>query len=71
MRGQSHLEVLLQRKDVEITAMCDINDTMLSSAKRQFTKANKAIPKIFTGDPHAYRTLLADKALDGIIIATP
>ena len=29
------------------------------------------MPKIFTGDPHAYRKLLEEKDLQAILIATP
>lgn len=71
LRGQSHLDLLIRRKDVEVTAICDINDRMLTSAKQQFSKAGKALPKIYTGSNTAYKSLLIDKNIDAIIIATP
>lgn len=71
MRGQSHVELLLHRKDVDIVAICDINDRMLASTKQLFSKAGKALPKIYTGDVHAYRSLLEQKNIDAIVIATP
>ncbi len=71
LRGQSHLELLLRRKDVDITCICDIDDTMLTSAKKLFSTAGIKLPKVFTGDNYAYRKLLEEKNLDAILIATP
>ncbi len=71
LRGQNHLELLIKRKDVEIAAICDVDDLMLASAKKLFSTAGKALPKIFTGDNYAYRKLLAEKNLDAVLIATP
>ncbi|MDB5245823.1 MAG: gfo/Idh/MocA family oxidoreductase [Segetibacter sp.] len=71
LRGQNHLELLLRRKDADVVAVCDVSDTMLTSAKSLFSKAGKPLPKIFTGDNYAYRKLLEEKNLDAVIIATP
>jgi len=71
LRGQSHLELLLTRDDVEVVAMCDIDDQMLTSAKEYVTKSGRKMPQIFTGDPYAWKKMLELKGLDGIIIATP
>jgi len=71
LRGQSHLELLLTRDDVEVVAMCDIDDQMLTSAKGYVTKSGRKMPQIFTGDPYAWKKMLELKGLDGIIIATP
>ena len=71
LRGQNHLQNALLRSDVDIVAICDIDDRMLQSAKEIITKSGKPMPKIFTGDPHAYRKMLEEKDLQGIIIATP
>ena len=71
LRGQSHLDLLLRRKDTEVTAICDISDRMLTLAKQQFLKAGKVLPKVYTGSDTAYKNLLSDKNIDAIIIATP
>ncbi|GAC1419079.1 MAG: Gfo/Idh/MocA family oxidoreductase [Flavisolibacter sp.] len=71
LRGQNHLENLLRRTDVEIVAICDIDNTMMQSALRHFTKSGKPLPKIVQGDPYAYRKLFEIEHLDGVLIATP
>lgn len=71
LRGQNHLELLLTRDDVEVVAMCDIDDRMLTYAKEYVTKSGKKMPQIFTGDSYAWKKMLELKGLDGVIIATP
>jgi predicted dehydrogenase len=71
LRGQNHLELLLGRDDVEVVAMCDVDDRMLTYAKEFVTKSGKKMPQIFTGDPYAWKKMLELKGLDGVIIATP
>ena len=71
LRGESHLALALRRQDVEIAAICDVDDGMLQRAKDIITKSGKPMPKIFTGSDYAYRDLLAMGNLDGVIIATP
>ena len=71
LRGQNHLWNALQRSDVDVVAICDIDDRMLQSARDLITNSGKPMPKIFTGDPHAYRKLLEEKDLQAILIATP
>src|SRR5664279_5882656 len=58
LRGQNHLWNALQRSDVDVVAICDVDERMLQSARELVTKSGKSMPKIFTGDPHAYRKLL-------------
>ena len=55
LRGQNHLDLLLRRKDVEIVAICDIDERMLNSSKEMITKSGKKMPQIFTGDPYAWK----------------
>ena len=71
LRGQNHLENMLRRADVEVVSICDINPRMLDDAKALIQKSGKAQPKVYTGDVHAYRNLLAAKNIDGVVIATP
>jgi len=71
LRGQNHLDLILRRADTELVAICDIHDKMLEAAKAMITKSGKAMPQVFTGDPYAWKKMIATHQLDGIIIATP
>lgn len=71
LRGQNHLELLLRRDDVEIIAICDIDERMLTSSKEIITKSGKKMPQVFTGDLYAWKKMLELKNIDTVIIATP
>ncbi|HRI19511.1 MAG TPA: Gfo/Idh/MocA family oxidoreductase [Panacibacter sp.] len=71
LRGQNHLDLVLRRKDVELIAICDIDDRMLSMSKDIVMKSGKKMPQIFTGDPYSWKKMLELKEIDGVIIATP
>jgi hypothetical protein len=72
LRGQDHLELLLRRNDVELVAICDIDDRMLTMAKEMFTKSGKKMPEIYTGSEYAWKKMLErEDGIDGVIVATP
>ncbi|MDW8330333.1 MAG: Gfo/Idh/MocA family oxidoreductase [Cyclobacteriaceae bacterium] len=71
LRGQHHLDLALRRKDVDIIAMCDIDNRMLQMAFDIVKKSGKPMPKIFTGDQYAWKKMLELKDIDGVIISTP
>ena len=71
LRGQDHLDLLLRRTDVEVVAICDIDDRMLTSSKELISKAGKKMPQIFTGDLYAWKKMLDLKNIDATIISTP
>ena len=71
LRGQNHLELLLRRVDVDLVAICDVNDVMLGTAKDMIAKSGKKMPQVYTGDNYAWKRLVEKEKLDGIIIATP
>ncbi|MDR6782125.1 hypothetical protein ABIE26_001386 [Pedobacter africanus] len=71
LRGQNHLSLLLKRADVELVAICDIDERMLNSAKTIINKSGKPMPKIFTGYDYAWKKLLETKGLQTVVIATP
>jgi predicted dehydrogenase len=70
-RGQSHLSLALRRADTDIVAICDVDNQMLAYTNDILKKSGKPMPKVFTGNPYAYRDLLATKGIDAVIIATP
>lgn len=71
MRGQVHLAGLLARKDIEVAALCDIEQFMLDTALKQVADAGKPKPRIYTGGDEAWRRMFDDGKLDAVIIATP
>jgi predicted dehydrogenase len=71
LRGQNHLENILRRKDVDVIAICDVDERMLRMTAAVFKEAKKPVPKVFTGDKYAWKKLLELKELDAVLIATP
>ena len=70
-RGLSTLELLLDRNDVTVTAICDVDDITLAKAQGIFELKAKKAPKVYKNGPYDYRNLLSDKLVDAVIIATP
>lgn len=73
MRAQGLLSLLLQRDDVEVVALCDIEPIMLARALERVAKAGKPKPQSYgqDRDPQAWKRLLEQRGLDAVIIATP
>lgn len=71
LRGRNHITEGLLRSDVEITAICDTQESSLKYCRAQFVKAGKKLPAEYTGGLDAYKKLLERKDIDAVIIATP
>ena len=71
LRGTNHLTNLLQRKDVTVEAICDIDPARITIAKEHIAKAGFKTPKVFGKDDYDYRNLLEETAIDAVIISTP
>lgn len=70
LRGQSHIDLALNRTDCEVVAICDVDETMIQRTLSLFDKKGKPKPKIFLGD-QSYLQLLAESNIDAVIIASP
>ena len=70
-RGQSHLDLLLRRSDVDVVAIADIDNRMLTASKALVQKSGKRLPEVFTGDAYAWKKMVAKKDIDAVVIATP
>ncbi len=70
-RGRSHLRNLLNRDDVFVPAICDIDPEAIQKSQNMLQKAGARQAEVFTGSDFAYRDLLEKKDIDGVIIATP
>lgn len=71
LRGTNHLNNALHRKDVEITAICDIDPRRIEIALEHIDKAGFKKPQVFGKNDHDYLNLLELKEVDAVIIATP
>lgn len=71
LRGTNHLENLLLRKDILVTAICDIDTTRTSLALDIIKKAGFPKPQVFEKNDLDYRNLLQSQEVDAVIISTP
>lgn len=71
LRGTNHLNNLLLRDDVAITAICDIDERRNTIALDMIVKAGYNKPKVFAEDEYDYQNLLELPEVDAVIIATP
>src|SRR5205809_4748793 len=66
-RGRSHIRAYSQMANVEIAAICDIDESVLNARVSDVEKAKGKRPAAYTD----LRKLLEDKSIDAISIATP
>src|SRR6476619_6069578 len=71
LRGQSHLEEMLKRSDVEVVAMADPDKGMMASAQKLVAKYGKKAPAEYTNGPNDYKNLLKRTDIDAVIVASP
>ncbi len=71
LRGMNHIENALHRKDIIITAICDIDEKMLKHTLDIFNEFGAEHPKIYKNGPYDYRNLLEDAEVEAVIISTP
>jgi len=55
-RGQWVSQLLLNRPDVDIPVICDIDDIMIERVLKIFEKANRPLPKIYKNGPEDFKT---------------
>ncbi|PKV52587.1 putative dehydrogenase [Aquimarina sp. MAR_2010_214] len=71
LRGMNHFNNALNRKDIDITAICDIDPERIKIALKKIDEANFSKPKVFGNSDHDYRNLLELEDVDAVIISTP
>jgi predicted dehydrogenase len=71
MRGQSHLNLMMKRTDVDLVAMCDIDPLTITHSKEVITTAGRKIPQVYTGDNYAWKRMLEKEKIDAVLVVTP
>ncbi|NNE97412.1 MAG: Gfo/Idh/MocA family oxidoreductase [Pyrinomonadaceae bacterium] len=71
LRGTWHLKNSLERDDVEVTAICDIDPERINLAQSMIEKAVAPKAEVFDKGDYAYRDLLKKSGVDAVIISTP
>src|SRR5512144_2354450 len=66
-QGQSHIRAYANMANVEIAAICDVDESVLQQRLNDAEKLTKKRPAGFTD----LRKLLEDKSIDAVSIATP
>ena len=71
LRGQTHLEEMLKRSDVEIIAMADPDKNMMNAAQALVKKYGKKAPVEYTNGDYDYQNLLKRDDIDAVFVASP
>lgn len=71
LRGSTHLQNILNRKDVIVPALCDIDPERLTIAQSMLAKAGQKKAETYSNGDYAFLNLLKRDDLDGVIISTP
>lgn len=71
LRGQNHLDAILQRSDCEVVALCDTDAGMLQSGMDLCKKWSSPEPRTYTGSDQVWQEMLIKEDLDALIISTP
>jgi len=66
-RGGDHLKAWSGRPNVEIVALCDVDESLIRKRTQEFERAGARKPAVFTD----FRKLLEDRSIDAVSIATP
>src|SRR4026207_1805970 len=66
-QGNSHIQEYSKMANVEIAALCDVDESVLNKRLGEVEKSGKKRPASFTD----VRKLLEDKSIDVISVATP
>jgi predicted dehydrogenase len=66
-QGRTHISRYSAMENVEIAAICDVDESVLNARIAELQKAGKKRPAAYTD----FRKLLEDKSIDAVSIATP
>ena len=66
-QGRHHIQVYSRMPNVEVAALCDVDESVLNARVKDLEGAGKKRPAAYTD----FRKLLEDKTIDAVSIATP
>ena len=66
-RGKAHISAYLKIPNVEIAALCDVDEAVIESGCKMIEAAGKKRPPTFTD----LRKILDDRSIDAVSLATP
>jgi predicted dehydrogenase len=66
-RGRSHVRSYIKMEDVDLVALCDVDESVLETRMKDVEAAGRKRPTAYTD----IRKLLEDKSIDVVSIATP
>lgn len=70
-RGYETLKLALYRKDVVVTAICDIDPNHAARAEKAVVEAGYKKPGLYTKGDYDYRRMLQSKEIDAVLVCTP
>ena len=71
LRGQWMLWLSTKYPNVEIPAICDIDDGMIKAALKILKDGGKPEPKVYKENEEDFRNMVKNEDLDGVYLATP
>ena len=71
LRGQWMLWLATKYPNVEIPAICDIDDGMINAALKILKDGGKPEPKVYKENDKDFRNMVKNEDLDGVYLATP
>jgi predicted dehydrogenase len=71
LRGQSHVDLALDRSDCVVSAICDIDPDMIQRTQKMIAKKSAPAAKVYDQGPKDYLRMLQQEDLDAVVIATP
>ncbi len=70
-RGFETLKLALNREDVLVTAIADIDEKAAIKAQEAVKNAGQSSPRLYTNGDEAYMQMLSTKDIDAVFICTP
>ncbi len=70
-RGTGHLRGILNRDDIQVPAICDLDPENAARAQQLVHDAGKGRAELYTDGADAYKKLVERDDLDAVVISTP